>query len=96
MVGIFASSAYLPILNGYTAELFPTHLRGMAFAWSNNLIGRLGYVLSPIAVGFIVRETDAFGPVIASTAIFNLVAIGLVFSTLPETKGRELEDTASA
>jgi putative MFS transporter len=96
MVGIFASSAYLPILNGYTAELFPTHLRGMAFAWSNNLIGRLGYVLSPIGVGLLVRETDAFGPVIASTAIFNLVAIGLVFSTLPETKGRELEDTASA
>jgi putative MFS transporter len=94
MVGIFASSAYLPILNGYTAELFPTHLRGMAFAWSNNLLGRLGYVLSPIAVGLLVRETDAFGPVIASTAIFNVVAIGLVFTTLPETKGRELEDTA--
>ncbi|MEZ4251836.1 MAG: hypothetical protein R3B99_26800 [Polyangiales bacterium] len=62
MLGIFASSAYLPILNGYTAELFPTRLRGMAFAWSNNLLGRLGYVLSPVAVGFIVRETDAFGP----------------------------------
>lgn len=96
MAGIFASSAYLPILNGYTAELFPTHLRGMAFAWSNNLLGRLGYVLSPVAVGILVRETDAFGPVISSTAIFNFVAIGLVFAAFPETKGRELEDTAGA
>ncbi|MBX3248916.1 MAG: MFS transporter [Myxococcales bacterium] len=94
MLGVFAASAYLPILNSYTAELFPTELRGMAFAWANNLLGRLGYVLSPLAIGLIVRESGAFGPIIASTAVFNLVAIGLVYATLPETKGRELEDTA--
>jgi MFS transporter, putative metabolite:H+ symporter len=94
MLGVFAASAYLPILNAYTAELFPTELRGMAFAWANNLLGRLGYVLSPLAIGLLVQESGAFGPIIAATAVFNLVAIALVYATLPETRGRELEDTS--
>lgn len=94
VLGVFSASAYLPILNSYTAELFPTELRGMAFAWANNLLGRFGYVLSPLAIGLIVDQSGAFGPIIASTAVFNLVAIALVYATLPETKGRELEDTS--
>jgi MFS transporter, putative metabolite:H+ symporter len=49
--GIFGASAVLPVLNAYTTELFPTDMRGDAFAWSNNLLGRIGYVLSPAAVG---------------------------------------------
>ena len=94
MLGIFAASAWLPVLNAYTSELFPTDLRGMAFAWSNNLLGRLGYVLSPLAVGLVVSQTEAFGPVVASLAAFNLVAIALIWKLMPETKAMELEETA--
>ena len=94
VLGIFSASAYLPVLNAYSAELFPTAQRGTAFAWSNNLLGRIGYVAGPFFIAFAVRETGALGPVVASTAIFNVVAIGLVFAFLPETTGRELEDTA--
>ena len=89
-----SASAWLPVLNAYTSELFPTDLRGMAFAWSNNLLGRLGYVLSPLAVGLVVSQTEAFGPVVASLAAFNLVAIALIWKLMPETKAMELEETA--
>ncbi|MEM6954501.1 MAG: MFS transporter [Myxococcota bacterium] len=94
--GIFGASAYLPILNSYGSELFPTQYRGTANAWANNIFGRLGYVLSPFAVGAIVGATGGeYGPVVASTAVFNIVAIALIYATMPETTNRELEDTST-
>lgn len=93
--GIFAASATMPVLNAYNTELFPTDLRGDAFAWSNNLLGRIGYVLSPAAVGLAARELGAWGPVLQVTAIFPILAVGMIFWMLPETRARELEDTAA-
>ena len=93
ILGIFGSSAVLPVMNAYTTELFPTELRGDAFAWANNVLGRLGYVLSPIGVGLIAERTG-WGPVLAWTAVCPLVALGLILALLPETRGRELEDTS--
>ncbi|MBI4421433.1 MAG: MFS transporter, partial [Gemmatimonadetes bacterium] len=50
-VAIFSASAVLALLNSFTTELFPTEMRGDAFAWSNNLLGRIGYVIAPAMVG---------------------------------------------
>jgi putative MFS transporter len=94
-IAIFGVSAVLPVLNAYTSELFPTELRGDAYAWANNLIGRVGYVLMPILVGQIA-EAHGWGAGIRWTAVFPLVALGMIFWLLPETRGRELEDTAAA
>lgn len=93
--GIFAASAYLPVLNAYSTELFPTKLRGMAYAWVNNLLGRIGYVGSPAIVGVLVAETGTFGNVVAPLALFNVVVVVLIFTLLPETGSRSLEDTAA-
>jgi putative MFS transporter len=94
VLGIFGASAVLPVLNAYTAELFPTHLRSDAFAWSNNLLGRSGYVLSPLIVGLIAASTG-WGPAVAATAVFPLLALALIWTLLPETVGRELEETSA-
>jgi putative MFS transporter len=91
--GIFASSAFLPVLNTLTTELFPTDMRADGLAWANNLIGRLGYVLSPIVVGALA-ERLGWGPVVRWTAVFPLVAAVLIYVFIPETKGRTLEETA--
>ena len=80
-------------MNAYTTELFPTELRGDAFAWANNVLGRIGYVLSPIAIG-LIAESTGWGPVMAWTAVCPIVALGLILALLPETRGRELEDTS--
>lgn len=93
VLAIFGASAVLPALNAFTTELFPTELRSDAFAWSNNLLGRLGYVLAPIAVGAAAAEVG-WGPAVAATALGPLLALALILLWLPETKGRELEDTA--
>lgn len=90
---IFGGSAVLPVLNAYTTELFPTHLRSDALAWSNNLLGRTAYMLSPVFLG-IAAERVGWGPAMSATVIFPLIALGLILWFLPETRGKELEETA--
>ncbi|KYF85780.1 MFS transporter [Sorangium sp. So ce388] len=90
---IFGASGVLPVLNAYMTELFPTHLRGDALAWSNNLLGRIGYILSPVAVGFAAEEIG-WGQAVSATAIFPIAALALILWLLPETRGKELEETA--
>ena len=90
---VFGVSAVLAVLNAYTTELFATRDRAEAFAWSNNLLGRSTYVLSPIALGY-AAEPLGWGVSVGSTALFALGALALILLWLPETRGRELEDIA--
>ncbi len=94
VLGIFGASAVLPVLNAYNAELFPTELRGAAFAWSNNLLGRIGYVLSPALIGWGAGKVG-WGKAVMLTALGPVLAVILILIWLPETKSRELEDTAA-
>jgi putative MFS transporter len=87
-------SAVLPVLNAFTTELFPTELRGDAFAWANNLLGRIGYVVAPSILGTIAQDIG-WGPTISATAFLPIVALGLILTLLPETNARELEETSA-
>jgi putative MFS transporter len=91
---MIGTSSVLPVLNAFTAELFPTELRGDAFAWANNLLGRVGYVLAPLGVG-LAADGLGWGPAVAATAAFPLVALGLILRLLPETGGIELEQASA-
>ncbi len=93
VLAVFGVSAVLPVLNAFTTELFPTDLRGDAYAWANNLIGRVGYVGAPIIVGLFV-DAEGWGGAVRPTAVFPLVALALIWWLLPETAGKELEETA--
>jgi putative MFS transporter len=93
VLSIFGTSAVLPVLNAFTTELFPTELRSDAFAWSNNLLGRIGYVLAPLGVGLLAERTG-WGPAVALTAVFPLVALVLIQVLLPETSNRDLDETS--
>jgi putative MFS transporter len=90
----FSAVGILTVLNAYTTELFPTSIRAEAFAWSNNLLGRLGYVVGPVVVGALAGSIG-WGDAVSLTAIFVVAALVLVVLVLPETAGRELEDTAA-
>jgi putative MFS transporter len=90
---IFGVSAVLPVLNAWSTELFPTELRANGYAWSNNLLGRIGYVIGPVAVGW-GAESFGWGPAVAATAFGPLAALGLILLWMPETRGKELEETS--
>ena len=92
-LGVFGASAVLPVLNAYTTERFPTEVRGDAFAWTNNLLGRTGYVLGPLIVGHSAHYTG-WGPAVSVTVIGPILAIALLLWRMPETRGQELEETA--
>ncbi|HEX4336065.1 MAG TPA: MFS transporter [Polyangiaceae bacterium] len=93
VLGVFAASAFLPVLNALTTELFPTEIRAEGYAWANNVIGRIGYVLSPLVVGW-AAEKAGWGPVVRLTAVGTLASLALVYLMLPETKNRTLEETS--
>jgi len=90
---IFAAIALLALLNAFTTELFPTDMRADAFAWSNNLLGRLGYVIAPVLVGW-AAESVGWGNAVSTTAISLVLALGLLLWWLPETGRMELEESA--
>ena len=91
---IFGVSGVLPVLNAYSTELFPTDVRGDAFGWANNILGRIGYVLAPGLVG-LSAVWIGLGNAMAISMIFPLIALVIILTTLPETSGRELEDTSA-
>ena len=91
---IFGISGVLPVLNAYSTELFPTDVRGDAFGWANNILGRIGYVLAPALVGLAAAEIG-LGSAMAVSMIFPLIALVIILTTLPETTGRELEETSA-
>jgi putative MFS transporter len=92
-VGILGTTAVLQVLNTFTTELFPTELRSDAFAWSNNILGRIGYTLSPLIVGYLAPMWG-WGQAVRVTVIFPIVALVLILVFLPETAGKELEETS--
>lgn len=91
---IFAASAIFPVLNSFTLELFPTELRADAFGWANNVLGKIGYVVGPLLVGYTAKQ-HGYGTALSITAVFPLFALALILAKLPETSGRELEDTSA-
>ncbi|NLE48069.1 MAG: MFS transporter [Sandaracinaceae bacterium] len=95
VLGIFCATAFLPIANAYTNELFPTEYRGAAFAWCNNILGRISYFGAPLIIGELAARTGGYGGVISQTAILPLVAILYILVFLPETRGKELEETSA-
>ncbi len=92
--GVFGAGAVQVVLNAYTTELFPTPLRGDAFAWANNAFGRIGFVLVPLLVGHLAGSIG-WGAAVRLTAAGPLIALVLILAWFPETKARELEETSA-
>ncbi len=92
-LSFFGTAAVVPLLNTWTTELFPTHLRGSAFAWSNTLLGRVGSVVAPVAMGY-AAERVGWGLPVALSALGPLLAGLLLWRAFPETTGKELEATS--
>ncbi len=95
---VFGVTACLSVMNTYSTELFPTNLRANAFAWANNLLGRIGYVFSPLLIG-VCADTKylgwGWGLTMQLSTIFPFIALALVLAFLPETRNRSLEETSA-
>lgn len=90
---IAGCSAVLPVMEAYTTELFPADRRADAFGWANNLLGRLANVASPPLVGALAASIG-WGGAVRWTSLALIGTLALLWAWMPETKARELEETA--
>lgn len=74
-----------------TTELFPAEVRASAYGLSHNLVGRWGFVVGPVAVGWLAAPLGSTSNAIVMLSFINLLAIPLVLWVLPETRGVELD-----
>jgi putative MFS transporter len=89
---LVGSMAAFPIVQTFTAELFPTALRGSASSWSSTA-GVLGRTASlGLAAALLTSVSQA---VTATVLGLGVVAGVVMIATLfPDTHGRELEETS--
>lgn len=80
------------VLYAYTPELYPTRARSSGAGWAS-AFGRVGAILGPVVVGFILKSAGE-GGVFSLGALSFLVATLLVVILGPETKGKVLEEIA--
>lgn len=92
LMNIFFASAYAPAVGALSTELFPTSLRATAAGWLT-CAGVLGGVSGLLAFGLLIDAFDGFGTAAIILAVPVALLSGL-FALLPETRGRELEETA--
>ena len=90
MSGVWAISATI------TAEIFPTHMRATANAVANNVLGRLGCVLSPSLIGLLSSPLGSVGNAATVVVWGNvLICVPILLLLLPETRGKTLEEIAA-
>jgi MFS family permease len=92
LLNIVAASAYAPAMGALSTELFPTSLRATAAGWLT-CAGVLGGVTGLLTFGVLTDVFDGYDVAAMFIAAPVLLA-AVLFARLPETRGRELEETA--
>jgi MFS family permease len=88
-LGFFPSGSFSPI-GAFFTELFPTRMRGSGQGFSYNL-GRGAGALFPTLVGYLSTRAG-LGVAIATFAAIAYLCMVLGVLSLPETRGRELQE----
>lgn len=91
LAAILAGSVFAPAVGALQAELFPTSVRAAVAGWVA-AAGVLGAVVGLLAFGAVADVGDRFA--VAALVVGVPAALASAFSALlPETLGRELEET---
>jgi MFS family permease len=92
LVVIAAAAAFTPSGGALGAELFPTSVRATTAGWLS-ATGVLGSVTGLATFGVLADELGSFAEAATLLSVPALLAAAL-YLILPETRGRELEETA--
>ena len=88
-LGFFPSGSFSPV-GAFFTELFPTHMRASGQGFSYNA-GRAIAALFPALVGYLSTRAGLGAAIATFAGVAYLIMIAAVLS-LPETRGRELEN----
>ena len=82
---VSGASGALVIANTVTAESFPTEQRGNGMAWTNSLLGRIGFILSPFIVSAFA-EKWGWARTVPWLALLPLCSLALIWRMVQEDK----------
>ena len=88
LVGKFSSSVVFLIVYLYTAEIYPTQLRGLGLALTATM-ARIGGFIAPYIAGIGVTSSKTPFLIFGGSALVG----GLAAALLPETRGERLPET---
>jgi putative MFS transporter len=92
---MFAYQGARTATSAFSTELFPTEIRATGYSLTVQVIGQVGWMLSPLAVGIIAGMVNDLGLAASYFAIGPIVGAALVFLFAPETKGKTLEEVCT-
>jgi MFS transporter, putative metabolite:H+ symporter len=87
----FAYQAARTATSALSAELFPTEIRASGYSLTVQVVGQLGWTLSPLLVGMLSVPLGGIGNAASVFALGPMIgAIALAY--VPETRGKTLEE----
>jgi len=88
---MFAYQGARSAASAISSELFPTVSRATGYSLTVQVIGQLGWTLSPLMVGWLSLRMGSLGDAASLFAIGPIIGAVLVLAFVPETRGRTLE-----
>jgi MFS family permease len=92
MATMFAYQGARTANSALSSELFPTGARATGYSLTVQVLGQLGWMLSPLAVGALSAPLGGLGKAASLFAAGPLVGIVLILTMVPETRGKTLEE----
>jgi MFS transporter, putative metabolite:H+ symporter len=89
---MFAYQAARTATSALSSELFPTEIRATGYSLCVQVIGQIGWALSPLVIGILSAPMGGLGNAASVMAFGPLVGVVLIFLIVPETRGRTLEE----
>jgi len=91
MATMFAYQGARTANSALSSELFPTGARATGYCLTVQVLGQLGWMLSPLAVGALSAPLGGLGKAASLFAAGPLIGIVLILTMVPETRGKTLE-----
>jgi putative MFS transporter len=87
----FAYQAARTATSALSAELFPTEIRASGYSLTVQVVGQLGWTLSPLLVGLLSVPLGGIGNAASLFALGPIVGV-IALGYVPETRGKTLEE----
>lgn len=92
MATMFAYQGARTANSALSSELFPTGARATGYSLTVQVLGQIGWMISPLMVGALSGPLGGLGKAASLFAAGPLAGIVLIAALVPETRGKTLEE----